>query len=273
MHMEEIFVSHWKSLEELKTYLPMSSTLFSPNFSVHLRSYTKCQCYPESWARYIHTQFEENQVSTSTTTQQNVFTFQQIQPQAIFAEAHIDKFEGCTFNIIVLIFCGDQSKISRPKENWLLSDRGTNRHYLHCGCTFGHFSYIVVSTTSFFIEPVWKILSSFIDEVCAKVGLWTVMYRSNRNFNISPPPLTGIWHLCHPGRREFDYQSPPGGGEFELHPQFHVKSVAWGAVVGDVVLEDFHGKDCAFEANWLRVLCRIWRYLNLIFLILDSGFE
>ena len=186
--MEEIFVSHWKSLEELKTYLPMSSTLFSPNFSVHLRSYTKCQCYPESWARYIHTQFEENQVSTSTTTQQNVFTFQQIQPQAIFAEAHIDKFEGCTFNIIVLIFCGDQSKISRPNENWLLSDRGTNRHYLHCSCTFGHFSYIVVSTTSFFIEPVWKILSSFIDEVCAKAGLWTVMCRSNRNFNISPPP-------------------------------------------------------------------------------------
>ena len=52
----------------------------------------------------------------------------------------------------------------------------------------------------------------------------------------SPPPLLmGIWHLCHPGRREFDYQSPPGGGEFELHPQFHVKSLAWRAVVGDVV--------------------------------------
>ena len=48
-------------------------------------------------------QSEENQVSTSTTTQQNVFTVQQIQPQAIFAGAHIDKFEGCTFNINV--FC------------------------------------------------------------------------------------------------------------------------------------------------------------------------
>ena len=22
--------------------------------------------------------------------------------------------------------------------------------------------------------------------------------------------------------------------------------------MGDAVLEDFHGKDCAFEANWLR---------------------
>ena len=63
-------------------------------------------------------QSEENQVSTSTTTQQNVFTVQQIQPQAIFAGAHIDKFEGCTFNINV--FCGDQSKIARLNENWSL---------------------------------------------------------------------------------------------------------------------------------------------------------
>ena len=39
-------------------------------------------------------QCEENHVSTSTTTQQNVFTVQQIQPQAIFAGVHIDKFEG-----------------------------------------------------------------------------------------------------------------------------------------------------------------------------------
>ena len=29
-----------------------------------------------------------------------------------------------------------------------------------------------------------------------------------------------------PGGREFDYQSLPGGGEFELHPRFHVKSLA-----------------------------------------------
>ena len=57
----------------------------------------------------------ENQVSTSTTTQQNVFTVQQIHPRAIFAAAHIDKFEGCTFNINV--FCGDQSKITRLNEN------------------------------------------------------------------------------------------------------------------------------------------------------------
>ena len=59
--------------------------------------------------------FEENKASTSTTTQQNVFTVQQIQPQAIFAGAQIDKFEGCTFNINV--FCGDQSKIAKLNEN------------------------------------------------------------------------------------------------------------------------------------------------------------
>ena len=46
----------------------MSSTLFCPNFSVNLGSYTICQCYPESWARYIHTLSEENQVSTYNTT-------------------------------------------------------------------------------------------------------------------------------------------------------------------------------------------------------------
>ena len=60
-------------------------------------------------------QSEENQVSTSTTTQQNVFTVQKLQLQEIFAGAHIDKFEGCTFNING--FCGDQSKIARLNEN------------------------------------------------------------------------------------------------------------------------------------------------------------
>ena len=66
-------------------------------------------------------QSEENQISASTTTHQNVFTVQQIQPQAIFAGAHIDKFEACTFNSNV--FCGDQSKIARLNENWSLIDR------------------------------------------------------------------------------------------------------------------------------------------------------
>ena len=81
----------------------------------------------------------------------------------------------------------------------------------------------------------------------------------------SPPPprhTPAFDTFPVPGRREFDYQSLPGGGEiwspcfrgggFELHPRFHVKSLAWRAIMGDAVLEDFRGKDCAFVANWLR---------------------
>ena len=87
-----------------------------------------------------------------------------------------------------------------------------------------------------------------------------IMYRSNRSFNIPTPSLAiprVFDTFAVPGRREFDYQSLPGGGEFELHPRFHVKSLVWRAVMGDVVLEDFLGNDCAFVANWLQGLCRI----------------
>ena len=69
----------------------------------------------------------------------------------------------------------------------------------------------------------------------------------------APPGIPRAFDtLAVPGRREFDYQSLPGGGEFELHPRFHVKSLAWRAIMGDAVLEDFRGKDYAFVANWLR---------------------
>ena len=30
-----------------------------------------------------------------------------------------------------------------------------------------------------------------------------------------------------------------------------MKSLVWQAIMGDAVLEDFRGKDCAFVANWL----------------------
>ena len=49
--------------------------------------------------------------------------------------------------------------------------------------------------------------------------------------------------------------------------------------MGNAVLEDFRGKDCAFVANWLRgkglnKLCAVFEGIYfLIFLILDSGFE
>ena len=44
---------------------------------------------------------------------------------------------------------------------------------------------------------------------------------------------------------------------------------------GDAVLEDFHGKDCAFVANWLggKGLNKLKVFKFFIFLILDSGFE
>ena len=49
--------------------------------------------------------------------------------------------------------------------------------------------------------------------------------------------------------------------------------------MGDAVLEDFRGKDCAPMANWLRgkglnKLCAVFEGIyTLIFLIVDSGFE
>ena len=47
-----------------------------------------------------------------------------------------------------------------------------------------------------------------------------VMHRSNRSFNMPPPP-PGIPRafdtFAVPGRREFDHQSLPGGGEFDPH--------------------------------------------------------
>ena len=69
------------------------------------------------------------------------------------------------------------------------------------------------------------------------------MYRSNRSFNMPPPGIPRAFDtFAVPGRRKFDYQSFPGGGEFELHPRFHVKSLAWRAM-GAPVLSDFRGKD------------------------------
>ena len=78
-----------------------------------------------------------------------------------------------------------------------------------------------------------------------------------------PPRQTpGIWHLCcsveegiwlSESSRGWGIWSPcVRGGEFEWHPRFHVKSLAWRAIMGDAVLEDFRGKDCAFVANWLQ---------------------
>ena len=77
------------------------------------------------------------------------------------------------------------------------------------------------------------------------LSLFNIMYKSNRSFN-NPPPAPGhtpgIWHLCRPGQegiwlsessRGWGIWSPcVRGGEFELHPRFHVKSLAWRAAWG-----------------------------------------
>ena len=77
-----------------------------------------------------------------------------------------------------------------------------------------------------------------------------IMYGSNRSFNIPPPPghTLGIWHLCRPGEegiwlsessRGSRIWSPcVGDREFELHPQFHVKSLAWRAVIPAIQVSD-----------------------------------
>ena len=113
------------------------------------------------------------------------------------------------------------------------------------------------------------------------------MYRSNRSFNMPPPGIPRAFDtFAVPGRREFDYHSLPGGrecvwspcfrgGGFELHPQFHVKSLAWRAIMGDVVLEDFRRKDCAFVASWLRGKGLKWSWcsnLNRWDLVFFEGF-
>ena len=107
------------------------------------------------------------------------------------------------------------------------------------------------------------------------------MYGSNRSFNMPPHPghTPGISHLCRPGEegiwlsessRGWGIWSPCfRGGEFELHPRFHVKSLAWRTIMRDAVLEDIRGKDCAFLANWLRgkglnKLCAVFEVFKIL---------
>ena len=80
---------------------------------------------------------------------------------------------------------------------------------------------------------------------------YDLMYRSNWSFNMPHPPghTPSIWQLCRPGEEGiWLWQSSRGWGiwspcfrcgEFELHPRFHVKSLAWQAIMGNGVLEYF----------------------------------
>ena len=53
------------------------------------------------------------------------------------------------------------------------------------------------------------------------------------------------------GVGKFDSQAL-GVGNLNCPLDFCVKSLAWRTIMGDKVLEDFHGDNCAFVANWLQ---------------------
>ena len=105
------------------------------------------------------------------------------------------------------------------------------------------------------------------------------MYRSNWSFNI-PPPQAYPGHLKtlpSQGGGNLIIRVFQGVGKFELHPRFHVKSLVWQVIMGDAVLEDFCGKDCAFwpvgyaPSNTAQALRHIWKYSNLN--IFNIGFR
>ena len=129
-------------------------------------------------------------------------------------------------------------------------DNWREKHCYSVGKTFS----VCLCVKSYYSDFVGKQMT---------LHLIAIMYRSNRSFNMPPPGHTpGIWHLCRPGEegiwlsessRGWGIWSPFfRGGEFELRSRFHVKSLAWRAMMGVAVLEDFGGKDCAFVANWLQ---------------------
>ena len=69
----------------------------------------------------------------------------------------------------------------------------------------------------------------------------------------APPGHTpGIWHLGRPGEEGIWLSESSRGWEIWTAPSISSKFLAWRAIRGDAVLEDFRGKDYAFVANWLR---------------------
>ena len=127
--------------------------------------------------------------------------------------------------------------------------------------------YLRIISVSTYNVLSWELGSKFDTNSLTKVGdnrlsFWKLCI-GEIEASTSPSGHTpGIWHLCRPGEegiwlsessRGWGIWSPcVRGGEFELHPRFHVKSLAWRAIMGNAVLEDFWGKHCAFVANWLR---------------------
>ena len=64
-------------------------------------------------------------------------------------------------------------------------------------------------------QTIWCILH-WVTLKCKYGVFFTIMYQSNRSFNIPPPGHTpGIWRLFLPGRERI-WSPPIGGGEFDL---------------------------------------------------------
>ena len=66
--------------------------------------------------------------------------------------------------------------------------------------------------------------------------LWLCIGQIEASTCPAPPGIPRAFDtFAVPGRREFNHQSLAGGGEFEFHPRFHVKSLTWRAIMGDAV--------------------------------------
>ena len=130
-------------------------------------------------------------------SQSNKSSRGQFLPECIWASSKAAHLTS-TFSVV----------ISRISQGWMRTDRWaieaqTGITYIAVALLVT-FHKLLFQPQAFSLSLYEEFLSSFIDEVCAKVGLWTVMYQSNRNFNISPPPLASIPRAC-------DTLTVPGG--------------------------------------------------------------
>ena len=136
-------------------------------------------------------------------------TVQQIQPQAIFAGARTDKFEGCTFSINV--FSGDLSKIARLNENWSLSKQALltlQSHFwsLFINCCFNHKLFSLSLYEKFCLHSLTTCTGEYWPQssLYGPRGCWSVLPRPRANIPqygprarfskklLSPRPYTSL---------------------------------------------------------------------------------
>ena len=109
-------------------------------------------------------QLEENQVSTSTTTQQNVFTvnkssLRQFLPQHILTSLKAAHLTSMFFVVI-----------SRRLQGWMRTDRWAIEAQtgITCSCTFDTFHKLLFQPQAFSLSLYKKFLCSYIEEVCTE---------------------------------------------------------------------------------------------------------